>query len=246
MLAGTSRRTPARCRSIGARFAHGEITLEQAAEVGCRACASPGGGCQFLGTAATSQVVGEALGLSLAALGAGAVGSADLARHGPALGAGVASARETRTHDEAHSHRSGGPQRDGRPRGVRRLDEPAAAHAGRRLPRRACAGRRSRTGPRSTAAVPRLVDALPNGPVGHPTVRVFLAGGVPEVMLHLRELGLLDLDALTVTGEPLGSGPRLVGEVRAAQAAPRPAAPTATASTRTTSSCRRAGRESAA
>ena len=40
--------------------------------------------------------------------------------------------------------------------------------------------------------VPRLVDALPNGPVGHPTVRVFLAGGVPEVMLHLRRLGLLD------------------------------------------------------
>src|SRR3712207_37335 len=33
--------------------------------MGCRACASPGGGCQFLGTAATSQVVGEALGLSL-------------------------------------------------------------------------------------------------------------------------------------------------------------------------------------
>ncbi len=52
--------------------------------------------------------------------------------------------------------------------------------------------------------VPRLVDALPNGPVGHPTVRVFLAGGVPEVMLHLRRLGLLDLDALTVSGEPLG------------------------------------------
>ena len=37
--------------------------------------------------------------------------------------------------------------------------------------------------------VPRLVDALPNGPVGHPTVRVFLAGGVPEVMLHLRAPG---------------------------------------------------------
>src|SRR6202035_5486049 len=52
-------------QSIGARFAHGEITLEQAAELGCRACASPGGGCQFLGTAATSQVVGEALGMSL-------------------------------------------------------------------------------------------------------------------------------------------------------------------------------------
>src|SRR5260221_8577808 len=52
-------------QSIGARFAHGQITLEQAADLGCRACASPGGGCQFLGTAATSQGVGEALGLSL-------------------------------------------------------------------------------------------------------------------------------------------------------------------------------------
>jgi putative YjhG/YagF family dehydratase len=48
------------------------------------------------------------------------------------------------------------------------------------------------------------VDALPNGPRNHPTVQVFLAGGVPEVMLHLRRLGLLDEGALTVTGEPLG------------------------------------------
>jgi putative YjhG/YagF family dehydratase len=52
--------------------------------------------------------------------------------------------------------------------------------------------------------VPRIVDALPNGPVGHPTIRVFLAGGVPEVMLHLRNANLLDLNALTVTGESLG------------------------------------------
>jgi putative YjhG/YagF family dehydratase len=50
--------------------------------------------------------------------------------------------------------------------------------------------------------VPRLVDTLPNGP--HPTVRAFLAGGVPEVMLHLRRLGLLDVSVLTVTGEVLG------------------------------------------
>src|SRR5678816_2746825 len=54
------------------------------------------------------------------------------------------------------------------------------------------------------AKTPRLVDALPNGPLGHVTVRVFLAGGVPEVMLHLRDLGLLCEDCLTVTGEPLG------------------------------------------
>jgi len=52
--------------------------------------------------------------------------------------------------------------------------------------------------------VPRLVDSLPNGPRNHPTVQVFQAGGVPEVMLHLRRAGLLKLDALTVSGEPLG------------------------------------------
>src|SRR4030095_13360746 len=49
--------------------------------------------------------------------------------------------------------------------------------------------------------VPRLVDVLPNGP--HPTVRVFLAGGVPEVMLHLRRAGLLDTSVLTVSGASL-------------------------------------------
>src|SRR5262249_29781302 len=51
--------------------------------------------------------------------------------------------------------------------------------------------------------VPRIVDVLPNGPSGHPTVRAFLAGGVPEVMLHLRRMGLLDTSVLTVTGETL-------------------------------------------
>src|SRR5204862_7491618 len=52
-------------QTIGARFSHGMISLQEAADLGCRACASPGGSCQFLGTAATAQVVGEALGLSL-------------------------------------------------------------------------------------------------------------------------------------------------------------------------------------
>src|SRR5205085_10692401 len=36
------------------------------------------------------------------------------------------------------------------------------------------------------------------------TVRVFRAGGVPEVMLHLREMGALALDAMTASGETLG------------------------------------------
>ena len=64
--------------------------------------------------------------------------------------------------------------------------------------------------------VPRIVDALPNGPVGHPTIRVFLAGGVPEVMLHLRAADLFELNCLTVSGESLGREPRVVGEERPA------------------------------
>jgi putative YjhG/YagF family dehydratase len=53
--------------------------------------------------------------------------------------------------------------------------------------------------------VPRLVDALPNGPRNFATVQVFLAGGVPEVMLALRALDLLDESVLTVSGETLGT-----------------------------------------
>ncbi len=82
--------------------------------------------------------------------------------------------------------------------------------------------------------VPRLVDVLPNGPVGHPTVRVFLAGGVPEVMLHLRELGLLDLDVLTVSRLHAGRSARLVGDVAAAAGAARSCCASATASIPTT------------
>ena len=51
-------------QSLSARFARGEISLEHAAVMGCRACGSAGGGCQFMGTAATSQVIAEALGLT--------------------------------------------------------------------------------------------------------------------------------------------------------------------------------------
>jgi putative YjhG/YagF family dehydratase len=58
---------------------------------------------------------------------------------------------------------------------------------------------------RVNRSVPRLVDALPNGPRNHPTVQVFLAGGVPEVMLHLRRAGLLNTDALTASGDTLDS-----------------------------------------
>ena len=54
-----------KAQSVGIRYAQGELAKDKAEEILCRTCATPGGGCQFLGTAATSQVIGEALGLSL-------------------------------------------------------------------------------------------------------------------------------------------------------------------------------------
>jgi putative YjhG/YagF family dehydratase len=190
-------------QSIGARFAHGELTLEEAAALGCRACATPGGGCQFLGTAATSQVVGEALGLSLphsALAPSGQPVWLDMARRSARAVARLAArglavrhvVTEAAVGNALAVHAAFGGSTN------LLLHVPAVAHA---------AGVRRPTVDDWAAVnrrVPRLVDALPNGPVGHPTVRVFLAGGVPEVMLHLRELGLLDESCLTVAGEPLG------------------------------------------
>jgi putative YjhG/YagF family dehydratase len=205
MLAGeTGTEDTAKVQTIGARYAHGEITLEQAAEAGCHACASPGGGCQFLGTAATSQVVGEALGLTLPHSALAPSGQPiwlDMARRS-ARALVKMSGRGIKTPDvltEAAFKNAlavfaafGGSTN-------LLLHTPAVAfHAGVRRPT-------IEDWTHFNRRVPRLVDALPNGPVGHPTVRVFLAGGVPEVMLHLRELGLLELDAHTVSGEKLGT-----------------------------------------
>jgi putative YjhG/YagF family dehydratase len=190
-------------QSIGARFAHGELTLDQAAELGCRACGSPGGGCQFLGTAATSQVVAEALGLTIphAALAPSgqpiwldlarrsARALVQLAQHGLTM-RDILTDASVRNAMAVHAAFGGSTNL--------LLHIPAFAYS---------AGLRRPTVEDWHAVnlrVPRLVDALPNGPVGHPTVRVFLAGGVPEVMLHLRRLGLLDEECLTVTGERLG------------------------------------------
>jgi putative YjhG/YagF family dehydratase len=191
-------------QSIGARFAHGEITLREAAELGCRACATPGGGCQFLGTAATSQVVGEALGLSLP--------HSALAPSGQSIWLGMARAsarallklhaaglttRHMLTPEAIHNAMTVYAAFGGSTNLL--LHIPAIAHA---------AGLPRPTVDDWTAInrrVPRLVDVLPNGPSNHPTVRVFLAGGVPEVMLHLRRLGLLHEQVLTVTGQTLGA-----------------------------------------
>jgi len=189
-------------QSVGARFAHGEISLQDAAELGCRACASPGGGCQFLGTAATSQVVAEALGLSLLHSALAPSGQPiwlDMARRSAEAlmeleSTGVTAAdilTEAALHNAMVTHAAFGGSTN------LLLHIPAIAHAAG-LPRPTVDD-----WTRINRSVPRLVDALPNGPVGHPTVRVFLAGGVPEVMLHLRHLGLLQLDALTVHGRSL-------------------------------------------
>ncbi len=190
-------------QTIGARFAHGQISLQEAAEMGCRACASPGGGCQFLGTAATAQVVGEALGLSLPHAALAPSGQPiwlDMARRSARALAHLQTQKIATRHILTESavrnamvvHAAFGGSTN------LLLHIPAIAyHAGLRRPT-------VEDWIDVNRRVPRLVDALPNGPVGHPTVRVFLAGGVPEVMLHLRRLGLLDVNCVTVSGEPLG------------------------------------------
>jgi putative YjhG/YagF family dehydratase len=190
-------------QTIGVRFSHGKLSLAEAAELGCRACASPGGGCQFLGTAATSQVVGEALGMSLPHSALAPSGQPiwlDLATRSAraliAMEQGGLKLRDVLTDEAVHNamvvHAAFGGSTN------LLLHVPAIAHAAG-LRRPTCddwidVNRR----------VPRLVDALPNGPIGHVTVQVYLAGGVPEVMLHLRDLGLLHTDVKTVTGATLG------------------------------------------
>ena len=187
-------------QTIGARFAYGEMSLQEAAELGCRACASPGGGCQFLGTAATSQVVAEALGLSLVHSALAPSGQPiwlDMARR--SARALVELSRRRLAARDIISEAS-----------IRNAMVVHAAFGGStnllmHLPAVAHAAGVWRPAIEDWIAVnrrvPRLVDALPSGP--HPTIRVFMAGGVPEVMLHLRRAGLLDGSAITVTGEPL-------------------------------------------
>jgi xylonate dehydratase len=200
-LPATDGEDAGKVQTLGARFAHGMISLEEAADMGCRACASPGGGCQFLGTAATSQVVAEALGLAVVHSALAPSGQPvwlDMARRS-ARGVLALRARKKTVRDLVTDA------------AVRNAMVVHAAFGGStnlllHIPAVAHAAGRARPSIDDwldvNRRVPRIVDSLPNGP--HPTVRVFLAGGVPEVMLHLRDLGLLDLTALTASGEPLG------------------------------------------
>lgn len=191
-------------QTISARYVHGEITLDDASVAGCRACGTPGGGCQFLGTAATSQVVAEALGMTLPHAALAPSGQSiwidNAVRSAHALKQlvdrklplkDIVTDASVRNAMIVHAACGGSTNL--------LLHIPAIAHAaGLRRPSVDDWSEVNRQ-------VPRFVDVLPNGPENHPTVQFFLAGGVPEVMLHLREMGLLDTSVLTVSGQTLGA-----------------------------------------
>ena len=190
-------------QSIGARFAQGEVTLEYAQDVGCKACASPGGGCHFLGTAGTSQVIAESLGLAIthsALCPSGTTAWKNVAQRSAralvlmestnTLSSDIISDAALRNAMVVHAACGGSTNL--------LLHLPGIAHA---------AGRTRMTVDDWNAvnkSTPRIVDVLPNGPIGFPTSELYTAGGVPEVMLHLRSMGLLDTKVQTVTGQTLG------------------------------------------
>ena len=189
-------------QSIGVRYIHGDLSIEEAASLGCRACASPGGGCQFLGTAATSQVVAEALGMT--------VPHAALAPSGQPIWRDLAIRSAKALRQLAHNGIT--TRSILTDAAIKNAMVVHAAFGGStnlllHIPAIAFTAGLTRPTVEDWSAinrrVPRLVSVLPNGPSYHPTIRVFLAGGVPEVMLHLRELGLLDLTAQTAAGVPL-------------------------------------------
>lgn len=190
----------AKVQTIGARYVHGEISLEEAAEAGCKACGSPGGGCQFLGTAATAQVVAEAMGLTVPHAALAPSGQPiwlDMARYS-AEALMQLSAKKLTTADILCQES---------------IENAIAVHAAcggstnllLHIPAIAFAAGLKRPSvedwSRVNQQVSRIVSVLPNGPVNHPTVRMFLAGGVPEVMLHLRELNAIHGDCMTVIGK---------------------------------------------
>ncbi|WP_406543314.1 YjhG/YagF family D-xylonate dehydratase [Clostridium ljungdahlii] len=190
-------------QTIGVRFANNELSLEDACRRGCNACASAGGGCQFLGTAGTSQVIAEALGIALPHSALAPSGQPiwkEIARQSAKAVLDMADngiATKNIITDEAIENAMVVHAAFGGSTNLL-LHLPAIAHAAN------CKIPTVEDWARINKKVPRLVSVLPIGPVNYPTVSAFLAGGVPEVMLHLRKLGLLHEDVLTVTGETLG------------------------------------------
>ena len=193
-----------KAQSVGIRYAQGELAKDKAEEILCRTCATPGGGCQFLGTAATSQVIGEALGLSLP--------HSALSPSGFPVWFELAT-RSTKALSNLHKKKISTSQIL-TPSAIRNAMITHAAcggssnliihlaaiayHAGIERPT-------VKEWDKVNRLVPRLVDVLPNGPNGYSTAQFFLAGGVPELMCRLKDLDLLELEALTCTGDSLGA-----------------------------------------
>jgi putative YjhG/YagF family dehydratase len=179
------------------------MTLDEASAAGCAACGSAGGGCQFLGTAATSQVVSEALGLSLP--------HSALAPSGQPIWLDIATrSAQALMRMAEHNITMRDILTDASIRNAMVVHAACGGSTNLLLHIPAIAFAAGLARPtvddwnEVNRSTPRFVDVLPNGPRNHPTVQLFLAGGVPEIMLHLRSLGLLDLDAQTVAGQPLG------------------------------------------
>ena len=206
-------------QSLPARFARGEITLEYAQEVACTACASPGGSCQFLGTAATSQVVGEALGLSVLHSALAPSGQSiwlELARSSArallAMEQRGITVKDVLTDGAIRNamivHAAFGGSMN------LLLHLPAIAHA---------AGLKRPTVDDWTAInrqVPRLVDVLPNGPRNHPTVQVYSGRRRPGSHVAPAGAGRAGPGCADRYGRPPGHASRTLGTLRT----PRPAA----------------------
>ncbi|MDO6602634.1 YjhG/YagF family D-xylonate dehydratase [Arenibacter palladensis] len=188
-------------QSLPSLVSHKEISLQEAQSHGCASCGTPGGGCHFLGTAATSQVVAEALGMALPhsalAPSGGKIWYA-LAKDSAIALVHLANnniyTSQILTQDAVYNamvvHAAFGGSTN------LLLHIPAIAHAaGLPMPSR-------KEWEDINRKTPRLVNVLPAGK--YSTAHVYAAGGVPEVMLHLRKLGLLKEDCLTVTGKTLG------------------------------------------
>ncbi len=198
-LPPTSGEDTAKVQTIGARYAHGEITLEEASEAGCRAAV-------VQAVVASSWVPQQQVKLLLKSLGL-TVPHAALAPSGQSVWLDMARYSAEALMDLARKklklsdiltqqsfanaiavHAACGGSTN------LLLHIPAIAHA---------AGLRRPTVDDWNAVnrrVARFVDVLPNGPKNHPTVQLYLAGGVPEIMWHLRELGAVDGSCMTVIG----------------------------------------------
>ena len=174
-------------QSIGVRFAHGQLTLEEAAELGCRGLRYARRRLPVLrhGRDRAGRRRGARPSLPHAALAPSASRSGSIWRTAPrSLPPSAQATTTSRPSDRRSDPNAMWFTRPAAARPICCCTFPPSPTPP------ACRARPWTTG-RVNRRVPRLVDALPNGPRDHPTVRVFLGGGVPEIMLHLRGLGLL-------------------------------------------------------